>query len=141
MTVEGGHLDWTAVKEVFQAELVKIAEEGVPSCFRHGEKTGLTRRTFPFAELKVSVVKTGICCLQSDQDPGCILCCSKFEAACAQLLVGLKHAACRMLDILYHLMVSAVHQLGLHQVCILKMHARQSGGNNQLVSGFCVRAD
>ncbi|KAK9822512.1 hypothetical protein WJX74_000027 [Apatococcus lobatus] len=46
MTVDGGRLDWTAVKEAFCADVVEIKDEGVPSSFQAGEKTGLTRRTF-----------------------------------------------------------------------------------------------
>lgn len=59
-TVEGGRLDWTAVKEAFQAEVVHITNEGIPSCFQAGEMTGLTRTKFNQTELQVSVVKKGM---------------------------------------------------------------------------------
>ena len=60
MTYEGVRLDWTAVEEAFQAKVVQIINEGLPSCFQAGDRTGLTQRTFDETEIQVSVVKRGI---------------------------------------------------------------------------------
>lgn len=61
MTVDGGRLDWTAVKKAFQADVVQIVNEGIPPCFQAGESTGLDHRTFADPELRISVIKRGDC--------------------------------------------------------------------------------
>eukprot|EP00195_Chlamydomonas_chlamydogama_P016920 CAMPEP_0202891096 /NCGR_PEP_ID=MMETSP1392-20130828/1266_1 /ASSEMBLY_ACC=CAM_ASM_000868 /TAXON_ID=225041 /ORGANISM="Chlamydomonas chlamydogama, Strain SAG 11-48b" /LENGTH=558 /DNA_ID=CAMNT_0049574771 /DNA_START=112 /DNA_END=1785 /DNA_ORIENTATION=+ len=53
-----GRLDWTVVKEYFQADTVTTVEFGAPALFNNGENMGYTCRTFPGGStIKVEVVK------------------------------------------------------------------------------------